>query len=530
MFPGSPYAPLHPPGRRVGFAIIGILLGALVNLGNGLVIANVPILAGAGGDYVDPTALLPGIYIAFNASANLVLVKGRAQFGIPRVTLSLLSATALAALLLFLVPGLAAAIALSAVSGMTAAALTTLSVYYAMQSMPAKVKPLGLIIGISAVQLGTPLARLIPVDLLALGGWQTLGLIEMAIALTAFAFIYSYPLPPSDRAKAFEPLDLITFSLFLSANLLLCCVLAEGRLLWWSDTPWIGWALAGCIPLYAAALAIESSRANPLLRLAWFGTRTMLLFAAVAVVVRFALAEQSYGSIGLLTVAGLDNDQFHSLFRWILFAQIIGALVAIMTAGEKRPPFQVLAASLIIGLGAWLDTGSTNMTRPDNLFLSQSLIAFGTTLFIGPALMFGAIQMLKRGADHLVSLVVLFSMTQNIGGLVGSALLGSYQVVRAKFHASILAEGLLAGDPLVTDRIQQGAAALAGAVVDPTQRVAQGGGLLGNALAREAAILGFNDAFWLIVIVSMSAAILIALAIVCTRLIGPEIAQKGKQS
>ncbi|UZK66310.1 MFS transporter [Sphingomonas sp. M1-B02] len=527
LFPGSPYSPLHPPARRVLFAVAGILFGVIVNLGNGLVIANVPVLAGAATDYVPSVALLTGVYIAFNASANLVLVKARTQLGIPRVTLMLLSSYAFAAVLLWLRPGLSTALVLAAASGMSAAGLTTLSVYYCMQSLPAAVKPLGLILGIGAVQLGAPLARLFPVDLFSLDGWLSLGLLQLAIAMAAIAIILGYPLPPSERSKAFEPLDGATFALFLVANLCLCTVLAEGRLLWWSDTPWLGWALAACVPCYAGALLIESLRAHPLLQLRWYGTKVIATFAAVAVVVRLALSEQAYGAVGLLSFAGLDNDQFHTLYLWILGGQILGIAVAALTTRIGTQPYQVMVAALIIALAAWLDSGSNTLTRPDNILMTQAMIAFGTTLFIGPALVYGAMEMLKKGSDHLVSLVVLFSMTQNIGGLAGSALLGSYQVVQAKSHAGALADGLAVGNPIVAARIQQGAGALAGVIQDPAQRAAQGAGLLGDALAGQAAVLGFNDAFMLVSLVAISAALFLAIVIVRLRIAKGRSARKG---
>ncbi len=85
-------------------------------------------------DYLISTALLTGIYIAFNASGNLILVKARIQFGIPQITLPLLVGYALAAALLFFTSSYAAAILLAAVSGICAACMTTLAVYYTMQS------------------------------------------------------------------------------------------------------------------------------------------------------------------------------------------------------------------------------------------------------------------------------------------------------------------------------------------------------------------------------------------------------------
>ena len=528
MFPGSPYSPVHSTRRRAGYAAIGMLIAALVNLGNGILLANVPVLAGARADYLVATALLPGVYIAFDASANLMLVKARAQFGIPEVTRVLLFAYAAAALLLAIFPGaMFCSVLLCAASGMAAAGLTTLSVYYAMQSLPQPIKPVGLVFALGFVQFGSPLGHLIPIDLLADGGWRSFALIQLAIPLVAFTAISVHPLPPSDRSKAFEGLDGVTMALFLSANLLFCLVLAGGRMLWWHDTPWLGWALAAAIPLYAAALLVEGDRRNPLLRLKWYGSWTIARYAGIALVVRLALSEQSYGAVGLLGLAGLNDDQFHLFYVCILLGLLLGIVVATITLNEKRLPYQVMAAALVIALGAWLDTGSTNLTRPANLIFSQSLIAFGTTLFIGPALVYGSLQMLRKGADHLVSHVVLFSMTQNVGGLAGSALLGTYQIARAKYHAATLAEAMAVGDPTVIQRIQAGASALSGTIGDPGLRAAEGARLLGAALGREAAVLAFNDAFRLVTAVALCAALVLAGTIIRTRGRGRTALPKG---
>src|SRR5262249_50266668 len=165
--------------------------------------------------------------------------------------------------------------------------------------------------------------------------------------------------------------------------------------------------------------------------------------------VRLALAEQTYGSVGFLTSGGLTNDQLHTLFVFVLLAVLLGMVVACVTMSEKSPPYQIPAASLFIALGAFLDSHSNSITRPEQLYLSQSLIGFGSTLFIGPALAYGFLQMLRQGATHLVSLIVVFSTTQNVGGLAGSAILGTAQVLYARAHAASLGESILATDPQV---------------------------------------------------------------------------------
>ncbi|PTQ09791.1 MFS transporter [Sphingomonas oleivorans] len=506
-FPGSPFTPMHSGRRRLGYVAVALLVGIASTLGNGLVSVNVVNLSGALGTYAAETSWLPAIYVATNASANLMLVKARAQFGIPAITHGLLIAYALAGLWQFAFPGFASAVLIRAICGMTAAALTTLTIYNLMQAFPVKLRPLALVFGIGIPQLGMPLARLFPVEMLALGNWQGLHLIELGLALVVLAAISAHPLPPSERSKAFEPLDFVTFGLILPAMTLLCGVLGQGRLLWWTDTPWLGWALAAAVPLFAAAILIEYGRSRPLLQLDWIGSLDIMRFAAVAMMVRMALAEQTYGAVGLLTSGGLTNDQLHRLFIIVAGAMVLGTVTAAMTLSERRLPYQVMAAALIIALGAWLDTDATNITRPAQLYWSQALIAFGSTLFLGPALLYGFLRMVRRGADHLVSFIVLFSVTQNVGGLAGSALLGTYQVASARAHAGALSEHLLAADPLVAARIQGGAATIAAVIADPARQSAQGAALLAQAMTREANILAYNDVFQLVAALALLTAL-----------------------
>lgn len=508
-FPGSPFSPAHPPVRRLGYLAIGVLIGITASLGNALMTVNVAGLAGGLGLYTSEVNWLTAAYVAMNTSASLLLVKARIQFGIPPVTIGLLAAYALATLVQLAFPGFAAALLVRAISGMAGAGLTTVVINNLLQAFPARLRTATLVIGISIPQLTSPLARLVPVEMLSLSDWRGLTLIEFGIAATALTSLLLLPLPPSERRRAFEPLDYLTVALFVPAIALVCGVLSQGRLFWWTDTPWLGWALAAAIPLFAAVVLLELHRDRPLLQMGWLGSADILRFAAVALLVRFALAEQTYGAVGLLTFGGLNNDQLHILFEIVLVATLLGAMSAALTLSERRLPWLVMTASLLIAAAAWMDSDATNVTRPAQLYLSQALIAFGTTLFLGPALVYGLLRMLSRGPDHLVSFVVLFNMTQNLGGLIGSAALGSYQTASVRAHATALSEHLSLADPQVVDRIQSGTAALAGAIADPSLRAAQGAGLLGQAMTREASILAFNDVFRFVAGVALMTALYI---------------------
>ncbi|QJU60334.1 MFS transporter [Sphingomonas sp. AP4-R1] len=513
VFPGSPYSPTHPPLRRVGYALIALLTGITSNLVNSMVTVNLPNLAGAMGLYVAQVAWFPAVYVAFNATANLTLVRARIQFGIPAVMHFLLVIYGAAVVYQLILPSFPVALFTRAMCGMTMAALSTITLYNLMQVFSAKTRPLALLIGISIPQLGLALARLIPVEALALDGWRGLHLIELGLILAVMASTIALPVPPTDRTKAFEPFDAITIGLMVPGFLLVCAVLSVGRYLWWTDTPWLGVALAAAVPLLAAAILFEHFRARPLIQTRWIGTADMLRFALIAFVVRVALAEQTYGSVGLLTLGGLINDQLHLLFMLVVLAMIAGVVVAALTLKPDRIPLQIMAASLCIALGAWMDTDVSNLTRPPQLYASQMLIAFGTTLFIGPSLLFGILRVLQRGPEYLVTFVVLFSATQNLGGLAGSALLGSLQYDRVRYYTAMLSQYLDAGNPIVVQRLQAGAAAVSGVIVDPAQRTAQGGALLSQALAREANLLAFADVFRAVALIALANAVYLAIRI-----------------
>ena len=522
-FPGSPGILIHTAPRRAAYGAVAVLVAVSATFGNALVNVNVGSAAGSLGLYVAEASVLPAIYVAMNASANLTLVKARAQFGIPTITQGLLIVYALAGAWQLVFPGFASAVLIRAICGVTAAALTTLAIYYLLQTFPGRLRPLALVFGIGLVQLGTPLARLVPVELLAAHEWRGLYLIEIAIALTVLALTAVLPLPHSERSPAFEKADIVTIALLVPAYLLVCVVLGLGRLYWWTDAPWLGVALACAIPLFTGAVLLERSRANPLIRIDWLSSLDILRFAGVAVFVRLALAEQTFGAVGFLTSGGLTNDQLHTLFAIVAVAMVLGMICAALTLSETRLPYQVAVAALIIAAGAWIDTDANNLSRPPQLYLSQALIGFGTTLFIGPAILYGFVRMFAHGATHLVSFIVLFSTTQNVGGLAGSAWLGSYQIAATRYHITTLSERLSPADPQVVSRLQSGVAVVSGAVVDPAARIAQGSALLNQAAAREAGVLAYIDVFAFVRMLALSIAAYIAYLLLLAKLRGRSV-------
>ncbi len=100
------------------------------------------------------------------------------------------------------------------------------------------------------------------------------------------------------------------------------------------------------MPLFATGLLIEHYRKSPLLQIGWIGSSEILRFALVALVVRIALAEQTYGAVGLLTSGGLTNDQLHILFSLVIVGMVLwhGCQCAHLVCDQVAVPSDVRRA------------------------------------------------------------------------------------------------------------------------------------------------------------------------------------------
>jgi MFS family permease len=502
LLPGSPSTPLHSDRRRLAYLIVGFIVAMTGGLGNALVTVNLPYAQGSLGVYAAEIQWLPAAYVMANVSMNLLLVKFRQQYGLQLFTELFLGLYAVATLAHLFVHGLASAIAVRAAHGMSGAALTVLGLYYVLQAFPAQHRLKAVVIGVGFPQLALPMARLFSSELLEIGEWRGLYFFELGMALLAMGCVLLLKLPPGDRVKAFEKLDFLTFGLFAPGVALLCAVLALGRTVWWFESPWLGYCLAGSIVLIAAALLVEHNRAAPLLNTRWLSTGMMLRLAASVLLIRIVQSEAA-GTVGFLQALGLNNDQMQTLWFITLVGSVGGIAVSALTITPARIQPSLMIALAMMAVGAFMDSRATNLTRPEQMYVSQFLLAFGGTFFLGPTFVsgFGAVIAAPR---NLISFSLMFTMSQNIGGLLGSAIVGTVQVMREKFHSSQLVENLTLLDPQVAARVQSGGAALAGTLADPGTRNALGVAQLGAAATREANILAYNDVFLLIAVVAVA--------------------------
>jgi len=500
--PGGPSFPAHSMSRRIAFFWVGTLVTLTGGLGNALVTVNLVNLQGTLGAYATETNWLPAAYVMTNASMNLLLVKFRQQFGLRAFTEFFLVLYALVTFAHLFVNDLGSAIAVRAAHGMVGAALSTLGLYYTLQAFVKAWRPKGIVISLGISNLSLPIAYIFSTSLLQIAEWRGLYVFELGLTLVTLGAVLWLKLPPGDRFRAFRPTDFVTFLLFAPGVALLCAALTFGRVLWWFEQPWVGIALAGSIVLILAAFCVEHNRNNPLLNIRWLTNGSIVRLGLAMMLVRVVLSEQSVGAVGFMRLVGLNNDQLQTLFLVVLGATVLGIAVSVVVV---RPPHLIgpqVIALLIMALGAYIDSHATNLTRPEEMYVSQALLAFGGVMFLGPLLLTLMGSVISNPAN-LISFSVLFSLTQNLGGLLGSSLVGTFQVIREKYHSSLLADQLSSLDPLVASRIAQGGAAYGRVLVDPASRTRQGLSVLSQTATREANILAYNDVFLLIAIIAV---------------------------
>ena len=497
ILPGSPANPDHPPGRRAAYLGIGILLGLIGGAQNGFLIANSPALrAGFALTPVEEGWLTVAFYSTY-ACMSMLLFRVRQEFGVQPFVRWAMAGLVAANFVQMMGPGYYPELAARAVAGIAASGLSALSVYYLMQGLPPALRVGGLIISLGLIQFAFPLTRAISPALLVDGDMDHVFQFQFAMSLLGFGLVYWLRLPPGLRKGTFEKLDIPSIALFMLGVGALCAFLVQGRIQWW-DTPWLGYALVAAIVGLGGCFLIEANRKSPMLDLSWLSSRAILGLAAIGATVRILVAEQGFGASGLFAALGYGNEQLTGYF-WILAGATFGGVVlSVVRLDPKDLTRPVLFAVAVICVAAFADTRTGVMTRPQDLYATQAAIAFAAVFAMGPIMMEGMLRALAAGQSYVISFIAVFSLSQSIGGLAGISLLSGFHTIRLKTHLIDAGSTLTLGNSKFAEALSNAVQRVAPAQADPALQQQAAASNISQQVGREAAVLAFNDVFFLI--------------------------------
>ena len=498
-------APPPPPyvlRDGLAMAAVAILLGITQGLGINLVNSNLTGVQGALGATATEASWLTTAYFATNISASVLLTKVRYQYGLRWFADIVIGMYLLLAVAHLFTQHLGSAVVVRAALGLAAAPISSLTVLYMIQAFPPAKIFTGVVLGFAALQIGAPLSRVISEDLLQIGQWQGLNMLDAALAVLCMAAINVVRLRPMPTQQMFARGDGIVFALYASALALICVVLTQGRLHWWSDTPWLGVCLAAALLLFGLYVAAELQREKPLLDLRWLMSPFMLRFMGAVLLFRIVLAEQTVGAVGLMNTLGFTNDQMHLLFLCVTLGTIAGFLAALVALPSQK--FGVLGdiALVLIIVSALMDGDATVLTRPHDLYLSQTLLATASAMFLASALLQGFSNVIAGGMKNFITFIAAFGGGQALAGLIGQAWLSTLLVDRQRLHYSQLVEHIQLSDPQVAQRLAQLGGAYASSINDSAARATQALTLLSQQVTQQSYVMAYNDLFHAVALVS----------------------------
>jgi hypothetical protein len=226
------------------------------------------------------------------------------------------------------------------------------------------------------------------------------------------------------------------------------------------------------------------------------------------------LSEQATGSIGFLRLFGLVNEDFYDLSVLLLVAAVAGAITAALLITPDRITHLVMWALGLVAIASYFDSFSSDLTRARQFYATQTVIAFATTLFIGPALIFGIKRVVAQGAQKLSSFVILFAITQSLGSLGGNATVLSFQLMAERSYSARLVSQVTGINPLVGARISATASAYSPIIADPALQTAEAAATLAQETTLQSNILAYNDVFRLIALLAAGTSAFLACQIV----------------
>ena len=248
---------------------------------------------------------------------------------------------------------------------------------------------------------------------------------EAGICIIAFCVSLLIELPPSqiDKAFSFEDSSIVFYAL---ATAICCFIFSVGNIVWWHHS-YIAYGLCIAIVSFGIFFLIEFFKKRPFINLKFLTNIQLIEVALAAAFVRMCLAEQSTGATGLFkNVLGFSDYQLMDYYGILTLGALCGGIACIMIYHYERSHGMILFVAFLIPLGSFLSTKLSIDMLPSNLYLGQFLIAFASVFFIGPLMVNGILMGFARRAIHLITFAAIFTFSQGVFGLLGSAIIGYF--------------------------------------------------------------------------------------------------------
>ncbi|HTV90148.1 MAG TPA: MFS transporter [Stellaceae bacterium] len=283
--------------------------------------------------------------------------------------------------------------------------------------------------------------------------------------------------------------------------------LDQGNRLDWLNSGVVCGLLLGGAVLVAAFFAREARTPFPLIHL------PVLLRVYVAIPA-LLISLYGFGSTAtgfvlpdyLTRIQGLRDLQIGDTLNWIALPQffIVPAVALLLRRVDAR--LLLVLGFSAIAVGSWLDTGLTHDWAGGDFLPSQCVEAVGLAVAIVALVVYTISHVTPAQAAAIATTIQIARL---LGAEIGSAIIQTFVRVREQLYSNLTGLHVVSGATDTVGAASQLAGPFGARPTGSGNPAMQGLGLLAALVRREAYVLAYIDAFWLIAWVSLAGILLV---------------------
>ncbi len=332
--------------------------------------------------------------------------------------------------------------------------------------------------------------------------WQNVPLTLLMIVLVAIAM----PRRPIDRVL----LPRTDWAAIVYAGLgfgLIYAGLDQGNRLDWLNSGVVCGLLLGGALLVIAFFVREARAQYPLIHLPVLTLPNVAIPALLISIYGFGSTATGYILPDYLTrIQGLRDIQIGDVLNWIALPQI--ALVPLVALLVKRIDARILlvVGFAAIAVGSWMDTGLTHDWASGDFLPSQCVSAVGLAFAITALITYAVAHITPQQAAAIATTIQIARL---LGAEIGAAVIQTFVRVHEQTYSNLIGLHVISGAAATEGVATQLAGPFGSRAIGLGNPGEQGLGLLAAQVQREAYVLSYIDAFWLIAWVSLAGIMLV---------------------
>jgi MFS transporter, DHA2 family, multidrug resistance protein len=401
-------------------------------------------------------------------------------------------------------------IVLRGLQGFAGGVLIPMAVTMVVTRLPKPQQPLGFAMFALSVTFAPAIGPTIGGYLTENYGWQTIFFVNTIPSLAMIVALW-FTLPAEKTQLHLlgegDWAGIATMAIGLSA---LQTLLEEGNKDDWFGSPFIVKLAVVAVVFLGAFIWLELTVKKPLVDLRLFRGRNFSIGVVANVLVGFAL----FGTVYVLPqylaqVQHYNAEQIGEVLAWTGLPQIL--LIPLVPRLMKSVDIRYIAfvGIALFAASCFLDITLSYDVAGDQFLVPNIVRAAGQALIITPLTAITLAEIAPKDAGNASG---LSNMLRNLGGAVGTASLQTIITKREQFHSNIIGQSVTPFSEAVRQRLSQTSQYFLSHGADPASAQHQSLVQLGQAIRRQALVMGFSDTFAVIGVMLAMAAVALLLA------------------